>query len=612
MCRASFKSLTCAGLAALACLACGQRYKTVNDNGVWWLVGPDQQKIFSLGVCVVDPGVSWDDYDQANLAYAGFRFYRSREAWAKDAVSNLTNWGFNTIGAWSDYGPLLAALDNHLYMTPILHMGSAAGAIWSDMWDPAIVSMMDDVAKGQIEARKKDRRIIGYFSDNEQGWWKGSIFKFVWMQKTHGTRDRAVDLLKKRYNNDWSKLTADFEADGANSFVELMDHGILYLKPGSNGVVAASEILQMIADRYYSLCRDIIKKYDPNALYLGDRFISNYYPEVAAVAGKYCDVVSTNLNADWKDGSFVRFHLDALEALTHKPLMVTEYYMTAKENGTGDPNNSSDFPVVDTQEERAKGFTNTTTQIASCPALVGAHWFQYYDEPENGRGDGEELRLRPGGRPQQTLWSLDSGRAESRLTQGSRRGQDPKGLNHSAANRGRPIRHDAMEQDPVVHSSHRSGSARRSLCILVFEQPRACFVLARGLTKRILLQERQDPRRRPHCRRDRYSRFQARLEVPGQWKGQRRPCRPRLGQGDQGQQIHPSGALGSNPARCVWHGRFQTRFRSALQGAIDIRNQGLHHNLGSNPPSGTIKENEPVSSTITQGLRAPSRGRLQP
>lgn len=389
MSRVSFKSIACSSLAGLACVACGQRYTTLNDNGVWWLVGPDHEKIFSLGVCVVDPGVSWDDYSLNNLAYAGFRFYPTRDAWAKDAVSNLTKWGFNTIGAWSDYGRLLEVPGNHLYMTPILHMGSASGAIWSDMWDPAIVNLMDEVARGQIEARKKDPRVIGYFSDNEQGWWKGSVFKLVWEHKTHGTRDRAVELLKKHYNNDWSKLTADFEVDGASSFVQLMDQGILYLKPGSQGVSAASEILQMIADRYYSLCRDIIKKYDPDALYLGDRYISNYYPEVAAEAGKYCDVVSTNLNPDWKDGGFVRFHLDSLEALTHKPLMVTEYYMTAKENGTGDPNNSSDFPVVQTQAERAQGFTNTTTQIASNPELVGAHWFQYYDEPEHGRGDGE-------------------------------------------------------------------------------------------------------------------------------------------------------------------------------------------------------------------------------
>lgn len=197
-----------------------------------------------------------------------------------------------------------------------------------------------------------------------------------------------MELLQHRYAL-WQNLTKDFYAYGAKSFDELKERGSLSLRPGTQGIGAVSEILGMVAARYYSLCRSIIKKYDPGALYLGDRYISNYYPEVAQVAGRFCDVVSTNLNADWIDGGFVRFHLDTLEALTHRPLMVTEFYMTAHENGTGDPNNSSDFPIVQTQAERAKGFEKEVKGIASYPALVGAHWFQYYDEPQKGRGDGE-------------------------------------------------------------------------------------------------------------------------------------------------------------------------------------------------------------------------------
>jgi hypothetical protein len=366
-----------------------ERFHTVRENGVWWLRDQADRNVFSLGVCVVDPGYSWDEYDPNNLAYAGFRFYPNRAIWAKDTVSRLTDWGFNTIGAWSDYGNLLAAPNNNLYMTPILHMGSGAAAPWVDMWDPKVVDLMDAIAKAGIEPRKRDSRIIGYFSDNEQGWWKGSIFKLVWEHKTHGTRARAIRILRKQYGDDWSKLTADFEPEDASSFTDLEAKGKLWLRPGGHGSIAAGKILGMIAERYYSLCTQIIKKYDPDALYLGDRYISNYYPEVAEQAGRYCDVVSTNLNPDWKDGGFVHFHLDSLEALTHKPLMVTEYYMTAKENRTGDPNSSSDFPVVQTQADRAKGFINTTKLIAQNPALVGAHWFQYYDEPQHGRGDGE-------------------------------------------------------------------------------------------------------------------------------------------------------------------------------------------------------------------------------
>jgi hypothetical protein len=369
--------------------AYGQRYKPVKEGGSWWLKGPDGKKVFSLGVCVVDPGTSWGEYDTGNPSYAGFRYYPNEDAWAKDAVNRLQSWGFNTVGAWSAYSSLLAVPANKMYMTPIIHMGSSAGFPWLDMWDPALVKVSDDVTKSLLESLKKDPRIIGYFSDNELGWWQGGLFKWIWDQKTHGTRSHAVDVLSLHYGGSWAAFAADFDPEGATSFAELREKGKVYMRPGAKGEPAAQEVLAMMAERYYSLCRDQIKKYDPDALYLGDRYISNYYPEVVEQAGKYCDVVSTNLNPDWNDGGYVRYHLDTLEQLTQRPLMITEYYMTAMENSTGSPNSSSGFPVVQTQEERARGFTNTTEAFLHNPNVVGAHWFQYYDEPAKGRGDGE-------------------------------------------------------------------------------------------------------------------------------------------------------------------------------------------------------------------------------
>lgn len=382
-------------LAALAVVgarpdyAGAQRFTAVRENGQWWLKSPDGQKQFIFAVCVVDPGTSWADYDLKNPSYAGFKYYPNETAWAQDALDRLQAWNFNTIGAWSSYSKLLEVPTNRMFITPILHIGSSAGFPWLDMWDPALVKVLDDVGRDQIKALKQDKRVIGYFSDNELGWWRGAVFKWIWDQKTHFERKRVVEFLNHQYGGSWAKLQRDFIPEGAQTFSDLGSKGRLFLRPGSNGIFMAEKVMGFLAARYYSLCRDTIKKYDPDALFLGDRYISNYYPEVASEAGKYCDVVSTNLNPDWGDGGFVHFHLDGLEALTHKPLMVTEYYMTAKENRSGNGNDRSGFPVVQTQAERAKGFENTTELFARNPSIVGAHWFQYYDEPQNGRGDGE-------------------------------------------------------------------------------------------------------------------------------------------------------------------------------------------------------------------------------
>lgn len=376
-------------LLALAAACFGQRFKVEDDGGTWWLAPPGGKQTFCFAVCVVDPGTAWADYNPANPSYAGFRYYPDSKAWAQDTVNRLQSWGFNTIGAWSAYRGLLDVPNNHMYMTPILHIGASAGFPWLDMWDPALLKVMDDVAKPLIEPLKQDPRVIGYFSDNELGWWRGYIFKLIWEQKTHFERARVVDFLSAEYGGDWSAFGKDFEPDGASDWDELKNQGKVWLRPGSQGIKTVVKLIGMLADRYYNICRECIKKFDPEALFLGDRYISNYYPEVAEHAGKYCDVVSTNLNPDWPDGGFVRFHLNSLEELTHRPLMITEYYMCAKENGSGDPNSSSGFPVVQTQAERARGFANTTERLARTPAVIGAHWFQYSDEPPKGRGDGE-------------------------------------------------------------------------------------------------------------------------------------------------------------------------------------------------------------------------------
>ena len=147
------------------------------------------------------------------------------------------------------------------------------------------------------------------------------------------------------------------------SFAELDQHGMLYLRPGSQGIRIYRRFLGLMAERYYSLVREIIHTYDPRGLILGDRYQSFYYPEVARASAPSVDVVSSNLNAAWNDGTFPRFYLDTLHALTGKPVIVSEFYMAAQQNRSGNKNDSSTFPVVATQQQRAAGFRNTVEAL---------------------------------------------------------------------------------------------------------------------------------------------------------------------------------------------------------------------------------------------------------
>ena len=358
-------------------------------DGISWLTRPDGGRFFSLGVCVVNQGIS-PGFNSTNPGYAAFEEYPNSNAWAQATLQRLKSWHFTTVGGWSDYPALQQCPDADVAFIPVLAVGMTCGVPWLDMWDTNVIARMHQIARNQILPLRDDPRLLGYYSDNEMGWWNATLFRMTLEQApASGQRQRLLQLLRETYHNHWSELLKDFEPEGVASFAELEQRGMLYLRPGSQGMRVYRRFLGLMAERYYSLVRKIIRTYDPRGLILGDRYQSFYYPEVAQGSASSVDAVSMNLNAAWNDGTFPRFYLDTLHALTGKPIIVSEFYMTAQQNRSGDKNDSSTFPVVATQKERAAGFRNTVEALARLPYVVGADWFQYYDEPTHGRSDGE-------------------------------------------------------------------------------------------------------------------------------------------------------------------------------------------------------------------------------
>jgi hypothetical protein len=63
------------------------------------------------------------------------------------------------------------------------------------------------------------------------------------------------------------------------------------------------------------------------------------------------------------------------------------------QNQSGNMNDSSGFPTLTTQKQREESFRNQTEFLLRQPDVLGAHWFQYYDEPRHGRHDGENYNF---------------------------------------------------------------------------------------------------------------------------------------------------------------------------------------------------------------------------
>lgn len=141
--------------------------------------------------------------------------------------------------------------------------------------------------------------------------------------------------------------------------------------------------MELVSKRYFKVCHDAIRKHDPNHLILGCRFAFRPPDEVLKGCVGHVDVVSVN-NYGWEPPLE---DLRAINRLTGLPVMITEFSFKARDSGL--PNTRGAGTPLATQGDRAERFENYVVKILSEPYVVGYHWFQYSDQPAQGRFDGE-------------------------------------------------------------------------------------------------------------------------------------------------------------------------------------------------------------------------------
>ena len=82
-------------------------------------------------------------------------------------------------------------------------------------------------------------------------------------------------------------------------------------------------------------------------------------------------------------------YLEAMYRVGGKPILMTEWGFRARDAGL--PNSYPPiYPILETQQDRADAFGNKMREILARPWFIGQHWFQYVDQPPEGRFDGED------------------------------------------------------------------------------------------------------------------------------------------------------------------------------------------------------------------------------
>ena len=323
-------------------------------EGRWWLISPEGHGFFSKGVDNVSFAPESDNAPPAPADPA---------AWAAKTVEQLRDWNFNTAGAWSArqlYGAGIA-------YAPVIDM---AAAVQRDVWlKGGVVDYFSAefresagrVAQRVCAPHAKDPWLLGYFTDNELRW---------------GRDWRSKQSLLENYLK-MAPASAGFQR--AAEFLQSRGHAASALSDDDK-----SAFLKLVAAEYGRVTSEAIHRADPNHLILGCRFAGYPGDEVMEGVGPYFDVISFHSY----DATAPLDHLRRITQLTGKPTLVSEFSFKAMDSGL--PNTKGAAKPVATQEDRANGFATYVEALAGLPSCVGFHWFEYRDEPKEGRRlDGE-------------------------------------------------------------------------------------------------------------------------------------------------------------------------------------------------------------------------------
>lgn len=328
------------------------------------------------------------------LPYKSYNFYQSNlfrkygENWLEKFREmthlRIKDWGMNTIGFMSDFGATKqhkTAYVGSIWIrnTPKIEGSQGFWGKFHDVFDPKFREAVKNSVLAQKEGAN-DPWCIGYFVDNELSWGQlGSLSLGVLKSSaSQPAKIQFVTDLKSKYasieglNNIWGTTYTSWDALLNATTVPNQE----------KAKVDLVDFYQKIAETYFSTINEELKKVAPNQNYLGCRFAWANNATVLTAASKYLDIMSFNKY----EYSIAHF---SLPKGVDKPVMIGEFHFGALDKGS--------FHVgikkAANQAERGEMFKNYIQGALRHPNIVGAHWFQYIDEPITGRFDGENYNV---------------------------------------------------------------------------------------------------------------------------------------------------------------------------------------------------------------------------
>lgn len=356
------------------------RVEKIGDR--WWFIDPEGCRFWSAGVngTALEPpltrivgrdklfasiptaaqfpaaGAEADPLRDPVSLYVANEQKRFGDDWrvraAQLTARRLRAWGLNTA-----YGPELnASLGGSpvktAYVYPLAGWQRLPGAIMGmpDVYSPEFARRVDADAARQLAPVRDDPWMIGFFIGNEPPW-----------------PARESELVDRVLAGPQTALKARFKSDLAKGDTPPLRKQLVH--------AAFSEYLRIV--------NAAVRRHDPNHLNLGIRFGGTPPDDVIALARGF-DVYSMNKYRWAPPKDFI----DRVYNIQKLPILIGEFHFGVPERGLAPG-------LVQTlnQTERGVAYSYYVEQAAAHPAIIGAHWYQWIDQPVTGRFDGENYNI---------------------------------------------------------------------------------------------------------------------------------------------------------------------------------------------------------------------------
>lgn len=389
-------------------------YRVVKRDGFWWLVTPEGNPCFYVGLCTVS-AAPWDStlvtgreflfeslpprdgpFKQGWIKRAMgesedcdyLTFYTPNmaakygEDWQRKADQvvrrRMACWGFSGVGKWAEVPGLP--------VVPVLNRAGVPNAVdHPDVFDPEVRTQFERVLRKQVEPRLNDPMVVGWSLGNEiHEIIKAREVEDILAGPSPSPIKRAFvnRALAALYGGDVSKLSAAWG-------IKTEGVGELCSSPLKAPADDVESLRRFYASEYYGFIFRTVKKIDPNHLYFGFWIVPGWWEneEDWRLAAPHCDVIGYDLYSyDFNTPLLMR-----LAAETDKPIFCGEFSFPAYYRGSRGFGAYQVFAEDDADSGRK--YARWLEQAARNPYCVGALWFHYRDQMITGRGPGRGPEL---------------------------------------------------------------------------------------------------------------------------------------------------------------------------------------------------------------------------